>query len=77
MKVSEKLHSEDGQNHNVLLAFLCSAALYTCILGTGDAFLFVANQHGNCVDNTGKLYFVLATDIAIPCNYVKRLNGLY
>ena len=36
------------------------------------AFLFVANQLAGSFDNIGKFYFVFATDIVIPCNYVKR-----
>ena len=61
MEVSEKFHSEDG--YNFCLAFLFSAALYK---------LFVNNHIASCIDKTSKLNFFLATDIAIPCNYVNR-----
>ena len=57
-------------SYNICLAFLFSAALY--ILDR-----CFTNQLVNCVDNTSQLYFILGTDIAIPCDYVKRCNALY
>ena len=52
------------------IVLLLSGFPFQCsIVYTGQMFLFFTNHLASCVDNTSKLYFILATDIAI-LNYV-------
>ena len=76
MEMSENIHQKDRRHRMVVawqLPFRCSIIVSI----TGQVFLFVANRLAGCVDNTGKIHFILAVDVGIPWNYVKRQNTLY
>ena len=48
-----------------IIQYLSGLPFQRSIVYTGPVFLFIVNQFASCVDNMSKLYFTLATDIAI------------